>query len=133
MIRETITIDQEICNGCGQCVPVAYAGFHSQLLRDHAVVIACPKLDDSAGQIDKLASIIRQNNLTEITVARMEVSCCGGILQAVLRARQLAGADVRVIDVVISIRGEVLARQEVPPPAEGSGHRDPAGCPSTRS
>ena len=28
------------------CVPVAYAGFHSELLRDHAVVIACPKLDD---------------------------------------------------------------------------------------
>jgi ferredoxin len=93
------------------CVPVAFAGFHSQLLRDHAVVIACPKLDDPSGYVEKLAEMIRQSDLTEITVAHMEVPCCSGILQMVLQARQLADSNVLVNDVVISVQGEVVTRR----------------------
>jgi Fe-S-cluster-containing hydrogenase component 2 len=96
------------------CVPVAYAGFHSNLLRDHAVVIACPKLDDPRGYIEKLAEMISSNELTEITVAHMEVPCCMGILHTVLEARRLAGSDIPVNEVVISIRGQVMARRQVP-------------------
>lgn len=91
------------------CVPVAYADFHAALLRDHAVVIACPKLDDTRGYVEKLADMIRLNDLAEITVVHMEVPCCTGILHAVLEARHLAESNVPVRDLVISIRGEVLA------------------------
>ena len=115
------------------CVPVAYAGFHSELLRDHVVVVACPKLDDPTGYVEKLTEMIRHNDLAEITVARMEVPCCGGILQMVLQARQLADSDVPVNDVLISIRGEVLARREVAAHPTGSGNCESAGCPNTRS
>jgi len=95
------------------CVPVAYGGFQSDLLRDHAVVVLCPKLDDPSGYVEKLTEIIRRNDLAEITVARMEVPCCGGILRMVLQARELAESDVAVSDVVISVSGELLTRKEL--------------------
>ncbi|UCF33034.1 MAG: 4Fe-4S binding protein [Phycisphaerales bacterium] len=96
------------------CVPVAYGAFHSELLRDKAVVIACPKLDDTRGYVEKLAAMIGRNDLAKITVARMEVPCCAGILRMVLAARELAQSDVPVHEVLISIRGEVLARRPIP-------------------
>ncbi len=113
------------------CVPVAYSGFHSELLRDHAVVIACPKLDDTNGYVEKLAEMIRHSNLAEITVARMEVPCCGGILQTVLAARQLAESDVSVNDVLISIRGDLIAQRQIPAESNVSGSSGLTCCPNT--
>ncbi len=96
------------------CVAVAYGDFHSRLLPDHAVVIACPKLDDTRGYVEKLETMIRENNLPEITVARMEVPCCAGILHTVFEARRRAASDVPVNEVVISTRGQVIARRRIP-------------------
>ncbi|MGD2110904.1 MAG: 4Fe-4S binding protein [Phycisphaerae bacterium] len=96
------------------CVPVAFAGFHSELLRDRAVVIACPKLDDPQGYVEKLAEMFQHNDLAEITVAHMEVPCCSGILQMVLTARQLSGRNLTVNDVVIGVQGEIIARRQIP-------------------
>jgi hypothetical protein len=95
-------------------VPFAYADFHSQLLRDHAVVIACPKLDDTRGYVEKLTEMFCAGDLQEVTVARMEVPCCSGILHAVLEARRRSGARTPIHDVVIGTRGDVLQRREVP-------------------
>lgn len=83
------------------CVPVAHPDFHRQLLKGRAVVISCPKFDDNEEAVEKLAQIIAQNELKEITVARMSVPCCAGITRAVLRARELAGSDVRVSEVIV--------------------------------
>ncbi|UCE60240.1 MAG: 4Fe-4S binding protein [Phycisphaerales bacterium] len=115
------------------CVPVAYAGFHSQLLRDHAAVIACPKLDDPTGYVEKLTEMIRHNDLAEITVARMEVPCCAGILQMVLQACQIAESEVQVYDVLISTHGKVLEQREIPTHPIGSGNCESARCPNMRS
>jgi len=95
------------------CVPVAYAGFHSELLRDHVVVIGCPKLDDVRGYVEKLAEMIRQSDLAGLTVAHMEVPCCTGILRAVLEARQLAGSDLPVDDLTISIEGQLTSQRQI--------------------
>ena len=95
------------------CVPVAYASFHSDLLRDNAVVIGCPKLDDVHGYVEKLAEMIRCNDLARLTVAHMEVPCCTGILRAVLEARELAGSDLPIDDLTISIHGQLIERREI--------------------
>jgi hypothetical protein len=95
------------------CVPVAYPDFHRDLLQDHALVIACPKLDDTEEYIEKLTEMIRSSGLAEITVAHMEVPCCTGILQAVLTARHCAGRDIPVNEVVVGIRGQILARRRI--------------------
>ncbi len=95
------------------CVPVAYASFHSDLLRDNAVVIGCPKLDDVHGYVEKLAEMIRGNDLSGLSVAHMEVPCCTGILRAVLEARELAGSDLPIDDRTISIHGRLIERREI--------------------
>lgn len=45
-------------------------------------VIGCPKLD-ATDYSEKLGEIVKRNNIRSITVARMEVPCCGGIEHAV--------------------------------------------------
>ncbi|HSL93603.1 MAG TPA: 4Fe-4S binding protein [Bacillota bacterium] len=89
------------------CVPFAYADFHRKLLKGRAVVIACPKLDHAADYVDKLANIIRQNDLRSITVAHMEVPCCFGLGQIVKAAIEKAGVRVPVMDVNIAVTGEM--------------------------
>ena len=111
------------------CVPVAMADFHAALLRDHAVVIACPKLDDPTGYVEKLADIIRLNNLAEVSVARMEVPCCGGLTQMVRQARQLSGCDVPITEIQIGVQGDVLARRPIPAESTKAGSNAQACCP----
>jgi hypothetical protein len=96
------------------CVPVAYAGFHEQLLKGRAVVIGCPKFDDVPGYVERLARMISESALRDITVARMEVPCCGGLVMAVLEARRRSGRDVPVTEVVVGTRGDLLARRDLP-------------------
>ena len=110
------------------CVPVAYAGFHAEMLREHAVVIACPKLDDTHGYVDKLAEMIRHDDLAELTVVHMEVPCCIGILHAVLAARQAAKSSLPVNDITIGTRGQVLARRQIPADAPVLCETQPACC-----
>jgi NAD-dependent dihydropyrimidine dehydrogenase PreA subunit len=95
------------------CVPVALPDFHQKLLQGKAVAVACPKLDDARGHLEKLTEIIRRNELEGITVAHMEVPCCSGLLMMAVEARRLSGKSVPVVDVTIGTRGEVLARKEV--------------------
>jgi NAD-dependent dihydropyrimidine dehydrogenase PreA subunit len=94
------------------CVPVAYDGFHSRMLSGRSVAIACPKLDDPQGYVEKLARMIEANDLQDITVAHMEVPCCTGILQMVLKARDMAGSNITINDIVVSTRGEIVSTQQ---------------------
>lgn len=41
-------------------------------------LIGCPKLD-AIDYSEKLTEIIRNNNIVNITIVRMEVPCCGGL------------------------------------------------------
>lgn len=91
------------------CVPFAYADFHRKFLRDRAVVIGCPKLDDPDYYVDKLAELIRHNDLTGLTVVHMEVPCCFGLNRIVSAAVAKSGVDVPVQSVMIGIQGEIKA------------------------
>lgn len=90
------------------CVPVAYAGFHSELLAGRRVIIACPKLDDTSQYIGKLAALLSRNTIKSITVAHMEVPCCGGLGRIVQAALEAAQSPLEINDVSIGIRGEVI-------------------------
>lgn len=95
------------------CVPFAYGGFHSDLVPGRVVLQACPKLDDTGPYVQKLAAIFQQNDIRSITLARMEVPCCGGLVNVVRAALALAGKQLPVEVVTLGVDGEVRGRQTV--------------------
>ncbi|MBI6872604.1 ATP-binding protein [Clostridium aciditolerans] len=90
------------------CTAYAYANFHSDFIKDHITVIGCPKLDDVKYYEEKLAEILRKNNIKSITVVRMEVPCCGGIVSAVKNAMLNSQTIVPYKEVTISTDGNVI-------------------------
>lgn len=95
------------------CVPFAYGNYHNDFLKGKAVVVGCPKLDDTQLYIERLEEMIRVNDLNSITVLRMEVPCCGGIAYAAKLARDNAEANVPITIVTIGIQGEIKNRELV--------------------
>ncbi len=89
------------------CVPFAYAGFHQHFLRDHALLVACPKLDDFQAHQMKLTQILRQAEVKSLTVVHMEVPCCSGLVHMAKQAVQLSGKNIPLKEVTIGIRGNV--------------------------
>jgi hypothetical protein len=88
------------------CVAFALGSFHSDLLKGKAVAIACPKLDDTAPYVEKLASIFRLNEVKTITVAIMEVPCCRGLDVMVRQALALSGKEIPLETAIIGVNGE---------------------------
>jgi hypothetical protein len=89
------------------CVPVAMPDFHSRLLGGRAVAIACPKLDDQSGYVEKLTAMFAGAELNSLTVARMSVPCCAGLLQLAQQARDAAGVDLTINDMVVGHDGYI--------------------------
>jgi NAD-dependent dihydropyrimidine dehydrogenase PreA subunit len=92
------------------CTAFALGSFHEDLLRGKKLVIACPKLDETAGYVEKLAEIIRRNELRSLTVATMTVPCCSGLVEIVRRAVALSGVPIEVEKVVVGIDGQVVGK-----------------------
>lgn len=88
------------------CVPFAYPEFHRKLLVGKTLIIGCPKLDDASHYVDKLADILRRNDVRSLTIARMEVPCCSGLTRIAQAAVVLSGKDVPVSEMIFSIHGE---------------------------
>lgn len=90
------------------CTAFACASFHERFMNGNVTIIGCPKLDEGS-YTDKLAAIIAANDITSVTVARMEVPCCGGLERAAAEAHARAGKDIPFSVVTFSITGEVIA------------------------
>jgi hypothetical protein len=91
---------------CADCVAFAMGSMHQELLKDKALAIACPKLDDTTAYVDKLAHIFSANEIKSITVAIMEVPCCRGLDIMVREALQKSGRDIPLESLIIGINGE---------------------------
>ncbi len=87
------------------CVPFAYAGFHQDFLKNHSLLVACPKLDDFQAHLKKLTDILSQSSVKSLTAVHMEVPCCSGLVHMAKQALQLAGKDVPLREVTIGIKG----------------------------
>ncbi|MFH0915855.1 MAG: 4Fe-4S dicluster domain-containing protein [bacterium] len=90
------------------CTAFTRGSFHSELLKGRKMVIACPKLDEVGPYVEKLAELIRDNDLKSLTVAVMTVPCCNGLQRIVERAVTLSEVDIPVNTVVIDIDGEIV-------------------------
>ncbi|MBN1909505.1 MAG: 4Fe-4S binding protein [Pirellulales bacterium] len=90
------------------CVPFALADFHERLLRDRVVVIGCPKLDDAAAYVDRLAAILTESPPRRLTVVHMEVPCCTGLVKIAREALNRSRRDIPLDELTVSVRGEVI-------------------------
>ncbi len=91
------------------CTAFAYGNFHAEYMKNKITIIGCPKLDEG-DYSEKLTAIMKNNNIKSVTVARMEVPCCGGIENAVKAALQNCGKMIPWQVVTISTDGRILYR-----------------------
>ena len=76
-------------------------------MKDRVTLVGCPKLDFT-DYSEKLTEIIKQNDIKEITLARMEVPCCGGLQNALVTALKNSGKMIPWQVKVISCDGRLL-------------------------
>lgn len=88
------------------CAPFAYADFHRDFLSGKTLLIGCPKLDDGQAYLEKMTAILRQNNIRSLTVIRMEVPCCRGLVSIAQQALAASGKDIPLETVNIGIKGD---------------------------
>jgi ferredoxin len=91
------------------CVPFAYPNLHSDFLKDHSVLVACPKLDDAEAHLAKLTDILKEADIKSLTVVHMEVPCCSGLAYIARRAISDSGKDIPFKEVTIGIKGDIKA------------------------
>lgn len=89
------------------CTAYAYANIHNDFMRNKITIIGCPKLDD-INYAEKLTDIIRNHEIKSITVLRMEVPCCGGIVNAVKQALLNSGKLIPWSVVTIGTDGSII-------------------------
>jgi len=91
------------------CTAFSYGNFHRDFLKDKKLIMFCPKLDHSTdAYIEKLTAIFERNDIKSVTIARMEVPCCGGTNAIVQEAMNRAGVEIPLKIQVISIGGELM-------------------------
>jgi ferredoxin len=89
------------------CTAFAYGNFHNDFMDNRITLIGCPKLD-SVDYSEKLSELLKNNDIKSITVTRMIVPCCGGIVHAVNTALQNSGKNIPLQIVTISTDGSIV-------------------------
>ena len=92
------------------CTAYAFSNFHRDFIRGRVTLIGCPKLDDNQYYTQKLTEILAAHEIHSITVVRMEVPCCGGIVQAVKKAMLANQLILPYNEIVISVDGKIITR-----------------------
>jgi len=89
------------------CTAFAHGNFHEKFMKNKITLIGCPKLDN-IDYTEKLTEIIKNNEIRNITVVKMEVPCCVGIAGAVKKALKESGKMIPWQIVTLSITGEII-------------------------
>ncbi len=90
-----------------ECVPFAYPNLHEDFIAGHAVLVACPKLDDFEARQEKLTEILAAAKPKSLTIVHMEVPCCSGLVYMTRQAIAASGVDVPVKEITIGIKGNI--------------------------
>ncbi len=90
------------------CCAYAFAGFHHDFIRGHTLAIGCPKLDKADAYREKLAAILRENDVRSVSIAYMEVPCCAGLVKLVEAAVEDSGKKIPMKKTKIGIQGGII-------------------------
>ena len=87
------------------CVAYANPKLYSELLVGKKLAIACPKLDvNKESYVNKLIQMIDDSKINSLTVAIMEVPCCGGLIRLVEMAMEKSQRKILMNKIVVKIR-----------------------------
>jgi NAD-dependent dihydropyrimidine dehydrogenase PreA subunit len=89
------------------CVLVAYPELHQTLLTGKRILIGCPKFDNAQAYAQKLGQILKQNNVTSLTVVYMDVPCCSGLKWIGDKAIEAADKEIPLKRYEVTIGGEI--------------------------
>lgn len=90
------------------CTAFAMGGFHPEMMKGKAIGIACPKLDsDMEIYTEKITAMVDEAKINTLTVAIMEVPCCGGLLRLTQDAVEKATRKVPIKLIVLGIDGSI--------------------------
>lgn len=91
------------------CTAFACGDFHNRFIRNRVTLVGCPKLDP-VDYSEKLTEIIRHNEISSITLVRMQVPCCGGLQAATLKAVRESGKEGIPVQIfIVSNKGEIVS------------------------
>ncbi len=94
------------------CTAFSLGNFHSRWLTGKTLVIGCPKLDDGIERyIEKLILLIDEAKVDTITVLRMHVPCCGGLVMIAQQARNQAKRNVPIKAVTVNEAGTIFQEE----------------------
>lgn len=88
------------------CTAYAYANIHNDYMRNKITIIGCPKLDD-IDYTEKLTGILKSHEIKSVTVLRMEVPCCGGMVNTVKQALTNSGKMIPWRIVTVTTDGKI--------------------------
>ena len=89
------------------CTAYAYASFHEKFMRGRVTLVGCPTLD-GVNYAEKLTEILRNNDIRDVLLVRMEVPCCGGLENALRDALSQCGKLLPWQVVTLSVDGRIL-------------------------
>ncbi len=91
------------------CTPFAFANFHQRFIKGKIAITMCPKLDTSIDQyLEKLTMILEKHEIKSLTVVKMEVPCCSGIVKLAEAAIRNSGKNIIMKEYTISINGDII-------------------------
>jgi hypothetical protein len=92
----------------GDCTAFAYPAIQQDFIKGRVALVGCPKLDETGPFVEKLAEIIKQNEIQDIAVLHMTVPCCSQLAQLVSKAVHISGKDVPQKSYVVGIDGKLI-------------------------
>lgn len=104
----------------GDCCPVAVPDFHGRFLAGRVVMVGCPKFDNAAEYVERLAAVFAQSGVKSVTVLEMEVPCCSGLSRIVAEAMAKSGANIPTSRIIVARSGST---HEEPMPGAPLGIR----------
>lgn len=91
------------------CVAFALGNFHRDFLQGKTLAIACPKLDTNKEvYVNKIINLVEQANIASITVMKMEVPCCMGLVQLAKMALAQCKRSIPLNILTVGVKGDLI-------------------------
>lgn len=88
---------------CAQCAGFALPDIHKKFVDGHIPIIACPKLEDNAKLVEKLAAALQGKDIKSLELVRMSVPCCKRLAAIAEEAMKKAGVECPLEESVVSL------------------------------